>query len=187
MHISMHHTVFALSLALLLPGTLMAGETSDQSKTRKEAVELSQRIENSARKIQAESDHLRVMQKGNSISNFTHQYKLHLIANEVNEQLQPAFKRLVEIQPGLPTWHSDAVDRMHTSAANLAANTNAAVLNRTFSGKRLPIILDSEYAQLLQNINSQATTLVQMADAAGDYGDAQLKGHRAGLAITSHD
>jgi hypothetical protein len=180
-------TAFALSLALLLPATLMAGETSDQTRNRKEAVQLTQRIESSARNIQTEADHLSQMQKGNAISNFTHQYKLHVISTEINEQLGPALKRLAEIQPGLPDWHSTAVDRMRTSGANLAANANAAVLNRGFSGTRQPAVLDSEYGQLIQNINTQAQTLVQVADATGDYGNAQLKGHRAGLAITFHE
>ncbi len=187
MNTLMHSTVFALSLALLLPGTLMAGETSDQTRTRKEAVQLTQQIESSARRIQNESEHLSVMQKGNSVSNFTHQYKLHTIATEINEQLQPALNRLAEIQPDLPAWHSHAVDRMRTSGANLAANANAAVLNRGFAGTRQPAVLDSEYGQLIQNISSQAKTLVQVADATGDYGNAQLKGHQAGLAITAHD
>jgi hypothetical protein len=187
MNTSIQHTVFALSLALLLPGSLMAGETSDQTRTRKEAIQLTQRIESSARKIQNESEHLSVMQKNGSISNFSHQYKLHTVAIEINEQLQPALKRLAEIQPALPAWHGAAVDRMRISGANLTANANAAVLNRGFSGTRQPVILDTEYGQLLQNINTQAEALVQVADATGDYGNAQLKGHQAGLAIASHD
>lgn len=187
MPMSMQHTVFAISLALLLPAALMAGETSEQTRTRKEAIQLTQSIEGSARRIQTESEHLSVMQKSGSTSNFTHQYKLHTIANEVNEQLQPALKRLAEIQPGLPEWNQQAIEHMRMSAANLAANANAAALNRGFAGSRQPVVLDTDYGQLLQNIGSHARTLVQVADAAGDYGNAQLKGHRAGLAIAAHD
>ena len=182
-----HHTVFALSLALLLPGMLMAGETSDQTKNRKEALRLTQHLEATARKIQLESEQLSVMQKSNALSNWSHQYKLHIIAVHINEQLQPALKRLAEIQPSLPEWNRHAIERMRTSAASLAANTNAAALNRGFKGTRQLPMLDSEYAQLVANINNQAQVLVQVADAAGDYGDAQLKGHRAGLAILAHD
>ena len=182
-----HHTVFTLSLALLLPGTLMAGETSNQAKTRKEAIQLTQHLETTARKIQIESEQLSVMQKSSALSNWSHQYKLHTIAMHINEQLQPTLNRLAEIQPGLPEWNQHAIERMRSSAANLAANTNAALLNRGFKGTRQPPILDSEYAQLVQNIGNQAQVLVQVADAAGDYGDAQLKGHKAGLAILAHD
>lgn len=187
MPMSIRHTVYAVTLALLLPAALMAGETSEQTRTRKEAIQLTQSIEGSARRIQTESEHLSMMQKSGSISNFTHQYKLHTIANEVNEQLQPALKRLAEIQPGLPEWNRQAVDRLRMSAANLAANANAAVLNRGFAGTRQPAVLDVDYGLLLQNIGAQAKTLVQVADAAGDYGNAQLKGHSVGLAIASHD
>ncbi len=182
-----NNTVFALSLALLLPGMLMAGETSDQAKNRKEAIQLTQHLEGTARKIQIESEQLSVMQKNNQLSNWSHQYKLHTIAMHINEQLQPTLQRLAEIQPSLPDWNQHAIERMRTSAASLAANTNAAALNRGFKGTRQPPILDSEYAQLVANINNQAETLVQVADAAGDYGDAQLKGHKAGLAILAHD
>jgi hypothetical protein len=181
------HTVITLSLALLLPGMLKAGETSDQTRNRKEALRLTQDLEGTARKIQVESEQLSVMQKSGSLSNWSHQYKLHTIAMHINEQLQPTLQRLVEIQPGLPEWNQHAIERMRTSAANLAANANAAALNRGFKGTRQPPVLDSEYAQLVQNISTQAQTLVQVADAAGDYGDAQLKGHKAGLAITTHD
>lgn len=181
------HTVFALGLALLLPGMLKAGETSDQTRNRKEAIQLTQDLEGTARKIQLESEQLSVMQKSNSLSNWSHQYKLHTIAVHINEQLQPTLKRLAEIQPSLPEWNQHAIERLRTSAANLAANTNAAALNRGFSGMRQPPVLDSEYAQLVANINNQAQVLVQVADATGDYGDAQLKGHKAGLAILAHD
>lgn len=186
MHTFIRRNVFALSLALLLPGTLMAGETSDQTKTRKEAIQLTQQIESSALKIQTESDHLSVMQNNSLISNASHQYRLHTIATEINEQLQPALKRLAEIHPELPQWNQQAIDRMHVSATTLAANANAAVLNRNSAGTQ-PVSLDSEYGQLVQNINKQAQSLVQVADAAGDYGNAQLKGNRAGLAIATHD
>jgi len=182
-----NHTVFALSLALLLPAALRAGETSNQAQTRKEAIRLTQHLETTARKIQVESEQLSVMQKTNSLSNWSHQYKLHTIATHINEQLQPTLKQLAEIQSSLPEWNQHAIERMRTSAANLAANTNAAALNRGFKGTRQPPVLDSEYAQLVQNMNNQAQVLVQVADAAGDYGDAQLKGHQAGLAILAHD
>jgi hypothetical protein len=182
-----HHTVFALSLALLLPGTLMAGGTSDQAKHRKEAIQLTKHLETTARKIQLESEQLSVMQKSNSLSNWSHQYKLHTIAVHINEQLQPTLTRLAELQPSLPEWNQHAIERMRVSAANLVANMNAAALNRSSAGTRQPVILDSEYAQLVKNIDKQAQVLVQVADAAGDYGDAQLKGHKAGLAILAHD
>ena len=181
------HSVFALTFALLLPGTLMASTTSDQTESRKEAIQLTQDIESTGRAIQKEADQLAALRRIHGMSNQSHQYSLNRIASHINEQLQPAMSRLVEIQPDLPQWHQHAIDQMHTSAATLAASANAAILNRNPSDSRMAAAVDGEYSQLLENINGRATALVQIADAAGDYGDAQLKGHRAGLAIATHE
>lgn len=187
MNKSKQRIVYALATALLLPAALMAGETSNRSANRKEAIKLTERVEGVARKIQAESELLRSMQKNTAISNHSHQSSLHIIATHINEDLGPTLVRLAELQPELPQWKQDAIQKMRTSAANLAANTDAAVRNRYSAGTRQPAILDSEYQRLLHNMNGQAEALVQMADATADYGDAQLKGHRAGLAIATHD
>jgi len=181
------NAVYALSIALLLPGMLTASTRSDQTDTRKEAIQLTQHIERTGRAIQLEADRLDAMRRNQQISNQSHQYSLSRIASHINEQLQPAMNRLAEIQPELPQWHQHAIDQMRTSAATLAANTNAAILNRNPSESRKLAVLDAGYGQLLENINGRADALVQVADAAGDYGDAQLKGHRAGLAIAAHD
>lgn len=187
MHKSKLHTVYALTFALLLPGTLMAGTRSEQTDTRKEAIQLTQHIERTGNAIQQEADQLEAMRRNHQISNRSHQYSLNRIASQINEQLQPAMDRLAEIQPELPQWHQHAIDQMRESVVTMAANTNAAILNRNPSETRKAAVLDAEYGRLLENINGRANTLVQVADAAGDYGNAQLKGHRAGLAIAAHD
>lgn len=183
---TIRQTVYALTIALLLPATFAAAESTNQAKLRKEAVQLTKQIEGAARKIQNESDHLTMMRKNHNISNFSHRQGLLNIATHVNGELSPALDRLAEIQPHLPEWHQQAIDQMRTSAANLAAHANAAVTNRSNDGTRKPAILDSEYSTLLGGMNNHATNLVQVADAAADYGNAQLKGHQAGLAIASH-
>ena len=134
-----------------------------------------------------EADRLRMMRTNTHFSHQSHQNSLSQIAIQVNEELQPALKRLAEIKPELPQWHQDAIGQMHTSAVTLAANTNAAILSRNPSETRQLPVFDSSYGQLLDNISDRAETLIQVADAASDYGDAQLKGHEAGLAITSHN
>lgn len=187
MHKSKLHTVYALTFALLLPGTLMASTRSDQTDTRKEAIQLTQDIERTGRAIQLEADQLAAMRRNHQISNKSHQYSLNRIASHINDQLQPAMSRLAEIQPELPQWHQDAIDQMRTSAVTLAESANAAILNRNPSDSRKAAGVDADYGQLLENINGRAAALIQVADAAGDYGDAQLKGHRAGLAIATHD
>lgn len=187
MHKFIKQTVYTLTIALLLPATFMAAETSDQTRTRKEAIQLTQQIEGAARKVQTHSDHLSAMKRNSMISNRTHQHQLQRIASEVNEQLRPTLDRLAEIQPDLPEWNQKAVDQMRQSAVTLAANTNAAVLNRNEAGSHQPTTLNPDYGQLLENIHSNAETLVQVADAAADYGNAQLKGTNAGLSIASHN
>lgn len=187
MHKFKLNAVSALTFALLLPGTLIASTRSDQTDTRKEAIQLTQHIESTGRAIQLEADRLVTLRRNHQISNQSHQYSLSRIASHVNDQLRPAMNRLAEIQPELPQWHQHAIDQMRTSAATLAANTDAAILNRNPSESRKAAFIDAGYGQLLENINGRADALVQVADAAADYGDAQLKGHRAGLAITAHD
>lgn len=180
-------TVLALGLALLLPGSLMASERTSQAKARKEAVNLTQHIERTSLAIQKEADRLHSMSRSSHISNATHKSGLQQIKNHVNEQLQPAFSRLAELKPELPEWHQTAIAEMHTSALNLAANADAAIRNRNPDGSGRIATIDPDYKQLIANIHERSTALAEVADATADYGSAQLKGHMAGLAITSHD
>ena len=187
MKILKQSTILALGLALSLPGTLMATELTNQAKTRKEAVKLTQHIERTSLAIQKEADRLHSMSRSGQISNTTHKNSLRHIKSHVNEQLQPAFSRLAELKPELPEWHQTAIDRMHTSAMNLAMNADAAILNRNPDGSGLRPVADTDYKQYVANIHERAALLAQVADATADYGSAQLKGHQAGLPITSHD
>lgn len=180
------HTVYAVALTLVLPGTLMAAE-SHPNQTRKEAVQLTDSVERTSRHIRKEVDHLISMRKNVQISNYSHQAALQRIANHVNEDLQPALTRLAELQPELPLWQQNAIAQLRTSAATLAANANAAVDNRNPSEMRRAAFVDADYGSLLENIHGQAADLVEVADATGDYGRAQLKGRDAGLAVHLHD
>lgn len=180
-------TILALGVALLLPGTLMATELTNQATTRKEAVKLTKHIERTSLTIQKEADRLHSMSRTGQISNMAHKQGLQQIKNHVNEQLQPAFSRLAEIKPELPEWHQTAIDRMHISATNLALNADAAIVNRNPDGSGQLAVADQDYKRYVANIHERATVLAQVADATADYGTAQLKGHQAGLAITSHD
>jgi len=179
--------VLTLGLALLVPGSLMASSLVDKTKTRKEAVKLTKHIERTSLAIQKEADRLHSMSRNGRISNLTHQNGLRQIASHVNEHLQPAFSRLAELKPQLPEWHQTALVEMHTSALNLAANADAAIRNRNPDGSGLLPVADADYKQHVANIYERATLLAQVADATADYGSAQMKGHRAGLAITSHE
>ena len=180
-------TILALGLALLLPGPLTANELTNQAKTRKEAVKLTQHIERTSLSIQKEADRLHSMSRSGQISNTSHKHGLQQIKNHVNEQLQPAFSRLAELKPVLPEWQQTAIDHMRTSAANLALNADAAIDNRNPDGSGLVPVADQDYKRYVANIHERATVLAQVADATADYGSAQLKGHQAGLEISSHD
>lgn len=180
-------TAFALSLALLLPGTLMAGELTNRANTRKEAIQLTKQIERTSLAIQKEADRLHSMTRSSHISNASHKRGLQQIANHVNDQLQPAFSRLAELKQELPEWHQSAIAEMHTSALNLASDADLAIRNRNPDGSGQLPVADSDYKQLVSNIHQRASVLAQVADATADYGTAQLKGHQVGLAITSHD
>ncbi|HXS76758.1 MAG TPA: hypothetical protein VN753_11320 [Terracidiphilus sp.] len=180
-------SVFALGLALLLPGTLMAGELTNQANTRKEAIKLTKHIERTSLTIQKEADRLDAMSRNSRISNATHKRGLQQIRNHVNEQLQPAFSRLAELKPELPEWHQSAIAEMHSSALDLAANADAAIRNRNPDGSGRVATVDQDYKQLIASINEHSSELAEVADATADYGSAQLKGHMAGLAITTHD
>jgi chromatin segregation and condensation protein Rec8/ScpA/Scc1 (kleisin family) len=187
MHKFMTKTIAAFTLALMLPATFLVAETSEQTRNRKEAVQITKHIEATARKIQTEADHLDAMKRSSLISSRSHQEKLNRIAVQVNEQLNPAFDRLAELQPDLPKWNQYAIDQMRASAASLASGTNSAILNRNDAGHAKPVTMDENYATIVNKISTHAGTLVQLADAAGDYGQAQLKGASTGLAIQSHD
>jgi len=179
------NAVGALSIALLLP-VFAAAELPQQTKARKDAIQVTRSIETTTRAIHKQADELVAAQRNNH-GNQTQKIRLQRIADSINGQLKPAFDRLAELQPDLPEWHQTAIDQMRSSAASLAANTNAAILNRNASTQGHPVVLDPEYGQLVANMTSQAGALIQVADATSDYGSAQLKGHSAGLPITAHN
>ena len=187
MHRIIKNTVFAIAAALLLPAALVIAESSDKTKAQQEAISLSKDVEQAANKIQSHADSLNAMRASTTISNGSHQHKLHRIATEVNESLRPALMRLVELQPELPEWNRQAIDQMREATATLALSANAAVSNRSNASAQMPAYGDQEYAQLLQNVSSQAGRLVETADATADFADAHIRGTEAGLAISLRD
>ena len=181
------YTLAFTAVALLFPASLALAEISDQTAIKKEGIELTERVERAARVIQNETDHLSVMRNNSHIAKRTHQHHLQKIANQVNGELKPSLERLAEIQPGLPQWKQQAIDEMRSSAVELAANTNAAILNRNAATQNVPARMDANYGQLLQNMTVHSERLTEVADATGDYAEAQLQGADAGLAISQHN
>ena len=181
------YTLAITAAVLLFPGGFAIAETSNQIAVKKEGIVLTERVERAARAIQNEADRLNVMRSNSHIGKRTHQHHLRKIANQVNEQLKPSLERLAEIQPDLPQWKQQAIDEMRSTAVELAANTNAAILNRNAAGHNVPALMDANYGQLLQSMTVQSERLTEVADATTDYAEAQLQGVDAGLAISQHN
>lgn len=181
------YTLAIAAAALLFPASFVVAETSDQIAVKKEGVVLTERVEKAARVIQNEADRLNVMRNNSHIAKRTHQHHLRKIANQVNEELKPSLKRLAEIQPDLPQWKQQAIDEMRSTAVELAANTNAAILNRNAAPQYVPARMDADYGQLLQSMAAQSERLTEVADATADYAEAQIQGVDAGLAISQHN
>ena len=163
----------------------MAGEVTNQSKTRKSGE--ADPADRTHKPGNPNSRPIELDEPEWTDFEIVPKHGLQQIANHVNEQLQPAFNRLAELKPELPDWHQTAIDHMRTSAANLALNADAAIRSRDPDGSGQLAVSDPDYKQYVANIHERATVLAQVADATGDYGTAQLKGHQAGLAISSHD
>ena len=177
-------SVLALVVATsgLLPAALAAGETTRQFQLEKEGTELIGQVEDVSRDIHYNADRLNSLTRDSQVTRWTHYHHLEQIKSLVNEGLKPALNRLMEIQPELSSWKQDAIDRMLNSAKALAADTDSAIISKNEAGTR-PIILNTEYADLIEKINGHAETLVKTSDAAGDFAKAHLKALEAELEI----
>jgi hypothetical protein len=182
-------TSIARSLLMLtVLGPLTAGfavgktATVKQLEMEKEGITLIGQVEDVAREINYHADLLNSFSPW--ISKGTHFHHLEQIKSLVNEGLQPAFKRLTEIQPQLSAWHQDTIDQMLTSAKALAASTNSAILNRKEPAVAPPL-LNAEYRELTSMIYEHSKALVTTSDAAGDYAAAHQQGLEAGLKVSA--
>ena len=90
--------------------------------------------------------------------------------------------RLNEIQPELPEWKQQSIDKMMTAAQALAADTQAAIVEKNENGT-VPMVMNTEYRDLISRIEEHASSLVRTSDAAGDYAAARLKAMEVGVKI----
>ena len=118
------------------------------------------------------------------ISTATHAHHLQQAKALVNEDLRPAVVRLGELQPQLPAWKQASIDHMIAAARMLAADLNSAILAKSGSDGRLPV-LNADYRAHIANTLDHAESLVSTADAAYAYATARLKATRAGLPVAS--
>jgi hypothetical protein len=175
--------------ALLTIGTLstvtFAMDNEQRVALEKEGTELIGQLEDVARDIQFNADQLHVLSRQVRASKWTHYHHLEQIKSLVNDGLQPALSRLTEIQPQLPEWKRESINRMLASARALAGDANSAILNRNEHGSA-PTPLNAEYVTLIKSITEHSENLVKTADVAGEYATAHFKATEAGLPVHQH-
>jgi hypothetical protein len=166
----------------LLTAALVAGQTKEPPDLEKEGIELIGQLEEVARDVHYNADHLSSFTRSTGISTWSHKHHLNEIRSLVNDGLRPALERLTEIQSQLPAWHQDAIDRMLDSAKALAADTNSAILAKNEAGA-VPAVLHAEYKDLIATIYDHSQDLVKTSDAAGAYAKAHREAVEAGLKV----
>jgi hypothetical protein len=171
-----------LALYALLPATMLASGQENRVEPQKEGIRLIGQLEEAARDINYHADRLNSFTRTMQISKWTHLDHLNEIKEAVNDGLRPALDRLTEIQPHLPAWKQNSVDLMLESARTLAADTNNAILTKNESGT-VPVVLNTEYKNLVSQIYDHSERLLKASDAAGEYASAQLKAQEAGLKV----
>jgi hypothetical protein len=181
---SIHQSLPMLAIFGLMPLALVAAEVREPPAPEQEGIQLIGQMENVARDIRQSADQLDSMTRGGQVSKWAHTDHLTQIRNLVNEGLQPALVRLIEIQEDLPRWQQDAVDQLLDSAKALAGNTSSAIRHMNEQGNgNLPAIANADYRQFVAQINEHAGALVKTADAAGDYAEAHQNAVEAGLTV----
>lgn len=179
---SIDRRVSMLAVLGLFPTAFVAGEVREQLDSDRGGTMLMGQVEEVARDIQHNADRLDSFTRSGQVSTGTHKDYLTQIKSLVNEGLVPTLNRLTEMQPDLPEWQQDAIDRMLESVKALAANTNSAILNLNETGN-LPVLLNADHREFVSQINEHAEALVKTADAAGAYAEARQKAVEAGLNV----
>lgn len=166
----------------LLPAGLMADGHQSKIELEKEGIQLIKQVEEVARDVRYNAERLNAFSKTREISKWTHYHHLEQIKSLVNDGLRPALDRLTEIQPQLPEWKQQSIDRLMDAAKALAADTSSAILTKNEAGA-LPPSMNSEYRGLVGKISAHSEVLVKVSDAAGNYAAARLKAGEAGVEV----
>ena len=174
-----------LAAFALIPSAFAASPTvtAEQLEMEKEGVQLIRQVE-VARDARYHAGRLSSYTRSIQVTKWTHVHHLSQIKSLVNDGLRPALMRLEEIQPQLPDWKQQAIDRLIESAKALAADVNDTFLVKNEAGA-LPPAMNAEYKGLVTKIYSHAEGLVKTSDAAGTYAAARLKAHEAGIKVAS--
>jgi len=183
--ITLAHIALA-SAVTFLPATLPAQDkvAVQQVALVNESSQLIDRIEGAARSVHFNLDALR----SNANRNLSREFNNHHLINvkeSINNRLNPALNRLIEIKPQLPAWKQATVEKILVSARALAMDTNSAFMNLR-ENVTTPVALNAEYRSFLDTMNEHAEKLVSMSDAAGDYLDALGQALEVGLEVPEH-
>jgi hypothetical protein len=179
---SIARSVSTLAIVGLLPAAFAASATVEQVKIQKEGLELIRQVEEAARDVRYDAGRLNSLKFNLRTSRWTHVHHLDQIKSSVNEGLRPALARLIEIQPQLPEWKQQSIDRMLDAAKMLAADIDSAILAKR-EADTVPLAMNAEYKSLVTRIYGHADALVKTSDAAGTYAAARLKAAEAGLEL----
>jgi hypothetical protein len=179
---SITRRVSMLAVIALAPSAFAASVTMEQLEMEKEGVQLIRQVEEVARDVRYNADRLNALTRSLQSTKWTHVHHLDQIKALVNDGLKPALTRLTEIQPQLPEWKQQSIDRMFEAAKTLAADTNDAILSKNDAGT-VPPAMNAEYKNLVSRISEHAEALVKTSDAAGTYAAARLKATEAGVKV----
>jgi len=149
---------------------------------QKEGITLILQLEDAARDVLYHADQLKAFNRSSQVSRWTHLHHLNMIKELVSEGVKPALTDLEKMQPKLPAWKQQSIDKMLEAARNLAGDTTSAILSKNDVGS-LPPALNPPYLEAVVKVNSHAETLVKMADAASNYASAHLKAAEAGVPV----
>lgn len=183
--ITLAHYALA-AVAAFLPATLPAQDkvAVQQVAIENESTQLIETIENAARSVHSDLDTLRVHSKRN-LSRHSNYHHLTKVKHSINDRINPALSRLLEIKPQLPAWKQATVDKIQVSARALAIDANSAFMSLKEKAST-PVVVNAEYRSFLKTMNEHAEKLVDVTDAAGDYADALDQALEAGLEVPKH-
>lgn len=171
-----------LAAFALIPSAFASSVNADQLEMQKEGVQLISQVEEVARDVRYNAGRLNAFADSARISKWAHVHHLDEIKTLVNDGLRPALIRLQEIQPLMPEWKQQSIDKMIESAKALADDVDSAFLAKKEAGT-MPPVMNAEYKNLMTKIYGHANTLVKTSDAAGSYATARLKAQRAGMKV----
>jgi len=168
-----------LGLLAVLPASLPAGQP-DKVDMQREGIERIRELEEVGRNVRYHAARLNSFGGNLQVTGRAHTHHLEQIRGLVNNGLRPALTHLSEIQPHLPEWKQEGINRMLDAARALAAAMNSAILVKSEAGPAPPA-MNHEYRKAIASIYGHAEVLVKTSDAAGSYAAARLKAVEAGL------